>query len=245
MCGFVVLAGCTSATPRAAAPRPLPDAMASKSDVSAKPPRIIDPTYRVGARDVLAVWRRTDARPQSLRIESDGTIRIPDADPIRADNLTTGEIARELGRRFDDFKECRVEVKEYQSQFVYIFMADDTKAPPKAIAFQGRETVEELITRVGCKECKKGYRVRVVRPSTTIGAMPEIFAVKLDEQGRDRQQVAKPVFVRPNDYVYFEKDKGRPGEMTAMTESPWYRRPIDWMTRRRNSNPDPMPVARR
>ena len=40
--------------------------------------------------------------------------------------------------------------------------------------------MREFMARVGCRECIRGYRARIVRPSRDMGAKPEILAVKLD-----------------------------------------------------------------
>ncbi|MFO0945340.1 MAG: polysaccharide biosynthesis/export family protein [Planctomycetota bacterium] len=202
---------------------------------------VTDPDYRVGTGDQLTIRKLGDDTPQPIAVEGDGCIHLANA-TLRVDGLTTGEIATSLRQEFGwEFQNCSVRVEDANSQVVHLFVPGE---PVQAIPYRGKETVEDLLARSDCASCRRGYRVRVVRPGKTIHAVPEIFAFQLDAELKDRPSGAEPVVLQPNDYVYLEKDKGKPGELTRMTESKWYQKPGQWARELKRTRNDHS-VARR
>lgn len=212
---LLAMSGCSSFDPRP---------IASRAPQS--PPReVTDTDYRVGAGDVLTIDPIGEKGPAQCAVGRDGSIELVGTE-IRVDGLSATEISATLRRELGwEFQNCHVAVTEPKSQFVHLFIESQ---PPQAIAYRGKETVEDLLARSDCKSCRRGYRVRVVRPGTSIGELPEIFAIQLDAELKDRPTGREPVLLEPNDYVYLERDRGRPGELTKLTESRWYQKPGQW-----------------
>lgn len=178
-----------------------------------------DPSYRVASGDVLEI-RRSRLKKESAEVRVDGNLQVG-GETIRVDNLTPQEIACRIQERLgDDFRGCKVSVSKFNSQFVYVF-GDGREESPRAVPFQGRETLREFMARVGCRECFRGYRARVVRPSQDMGAKPEIMAVKLDADLYDRDHKSNPIYVQANDYVYLERDGAGPGGVLPRSNKFW------------------------
>jgi protein involved in polysaccharide export with SLBB domain len=186
---------------------------------------VTDADYRVGAGDVLTIDRVGEKGPEELAVGRDGSIQLTGTD-IRVDGMNAQEISTVLRRELGwEYQNCHVEISQPNSQFLQLFV--DGKSA-QAIPYRGKETVEEMLTRSDCPSCRRGYRVRVVRPGKAIGQLPEIFAFQIDSELKDRPTGREPVLLEPNDYVYLERDRGRPGELTKMTESRWYQKPGQW-----------------
>jgi hypothetical protein len=60
-----------------------------------------------------------------------------------------------------------------------------------------------------------------VRPSESIGATPEVVAVKLDAGLQLRSRKGQEPVVRPNDYVYIERDGAGPGDIVPRSDKSW------------------------
>lgn len=210
---------------------------------SATAAEVTDPRYAVGVGDRLAIQSVGDAAPETVEVEGDGALHFAGGANVRVDGHTTDAIAaqlrRDLGWRYQN---CSVRVIEPKSQFIQLFVEGE---PARAIPYRGRETVEDMLERVDCKGCRRGHRVRVVRPSKTIHGVPEIFALQLDRELKDRPTGATPIQLEPNDYVYLEKDNGKPGELTRLTESHWYQRPGQWAKQLRESRQSDRRLAKR
>ena len=145
-------------------------------------------------------------------VGNDGFVRVAGGDAVRVDNLTATEAAAELSERLGkDFARCTVTVAKYNSQFIYV-VGDPRHEGPRAVPYQGKETLPELLARVGCQHCTRGFRARVVRAGAKMGMAPEVVAVRLDSDLNQRAADG-PVTLRPNDYVYLERDK--PGADSA------------------------------
>lgn len=195
-----------------------------------KPPAIARPElaeqepYRVAAGDVLRL--EFPGEPQALvaPVDIDGRIHIDDRTPIDVDGRTIQEIESLLSI----YRPARVEVADYASQVVHLSGVFG-KGAPKAVGYQGPETVQQLIARVGCKECIHGYRVRVVRAGAKVGGQPEIFSLEFDEDGVNRNPNEQPLYLRPGDYVYVEKNVGRMGPMTLLTDPRFRAHPTTWL----------------
>lgn len=224
----LICCGCVS-------PTPLAKSSSSSIRQDHELAKVSDPDYRVGTGDKLALRKLGEEQPHTVVVEGDGRIRLTNS-TLRVDGMTTGEIAASLRREFGwEFQNCSVRVADANSQVVHLFVPGE---PAQAIPYRGKETVEELLARSDCASCRRGYRVRVVRPGKTLQAAPEIFALQLDAELRDRPTGVEPVLLQPNDYVYLEKDVGKPGELTRMTESRWYQKPGQWARELRRSRTD-------
>jgi protein involved in polysaccharide export with SLBB domain len=203
--------GCS--TPGVLKPRSSPEAASAPKRSDA------DPSYRVAAGDVLEI-RRSRLKKETAEVRVDGSLQLA-GETIRVDDLTPQEIACRIQERLgDDFRGCKVNVAKFNSQFVYVF-GDGREESPRAVPYQGRESLREFMARVGCRECVRGYRARVVRPSQDMGAKPEIIAVKLDSDLQDRDPKSNPIFVQANDYVYLERDGAGPAGVLPRSNRFW------------------------
>lgn len=195
-----------------------------------KPPTISPTTtaaiepYRVGVGDVLAITSGESSESTQATVEVDGCIRLDGMTPLPVDGRSLAEIESSLSTT----RPSRVEVSQYASQVVHVSGVLD-KGAAMAVAYRGPETVQNLIERVGCKDCVQGYRVRVVRPSRQVGGEPEIFSMEFDETGRNRDALDEPLGVSAGDFVYVDKDFGRKGPLTLLTDQRFRTRPTNWM----------------
>jgi len=179
----------------------------------------VDPSYRVAAGDTIEV-RRRGAKSLSAEVRTDGCLQLAGAS-IRVDDLTPEEISCRIRERLgDEYRDCKVSVAKYNSQYVYLH-GDGREESSRAVPYQGRETLREFIKRVGCRECVRGYRARVVRPSPDMGGKPDIIAVKLDAELQDRDRNAEPVYLKANDNVYVERDGFGPGGVLPRGNKFW------------------------
>jgi hypothetical protein len=164
--------------------------------------------------------QRPKRKKQTAEVRVDGNLLLA-GETIRVDDLTTQEIACRIQEKLgDEFRDCKVVVSKYNSQHIYVF-GDGREESPRAVPYQGRETLREFMSRVGCRECIRGYRARIVRPSQDMGAKPEILAVKLDADLYDRDRSSEPLFLQANDYVYLERDGAGPGGVLPRSNRFW------------------------
>jgi protein involved in polysaccharide export with SLBB domain len=207
------LPGLGCMTPGVLKPRSSPEAAAIPSRLET------DPTYRVAAGDVIEI-HRPRTKKQTAEVRVDGNLQLA-GESIRVDDLTPQEIACRIQERLgDDYRNCKVIVAKFNSQHIYVF-GDGREESPRAVPYQGRETLREFMARVGCQECIRGYRARIVRPSRDMGAKPEILAVKLDADLYDRDPNSEPLFLQANDYVYLERDGAGPGGLLPRSNRFW------------------------
>lgn len=199
-----------------------------------KPPAVADPElspkspYRVGVGDVLRIEGDANGGPILAIVDIDGCIHLEDRPGTAVDGRTTEEIESILSTD----RRVSVRVDQYGSQVVHVIGATE-RGVPKAVAYQGPETIQQIIDRVGCKECVQGYRVRVVRPGESVGAPPIIFSMEFDERGVDREPRNKPLHLQPGDFVYVEKNVGRKGPITLLTDARFRQSPTTWLKRLR------------
>lgn len=189
-------------------------------EAASKPARRhADPAYRVAAGDTVEI-RRRGAKLEAAEVRTDGSLQLAGAS-IRVDDLTPEEISCRIQERLGDaYRDCKVMVAKYNSQYVYLY-GDSADESPRAVPFQGRETLQDFIIRVGCRECLRGYRARVVRPNPDMGAKPDVFAVKLDAKLNDRDPGAEPLTLKANDNVYLERDGIGPGGLLPRGSKFW------------------------
>ena len=113
-------------------------------------------------------------------VGADGRIPMPDGGGLRADGLTTAEIARAAAARLGlPADQVHVRVVEYNSQQIYLFGA--IAGRERGVPYQGPETVLDLLQRVGGVGPGAAVRdVQVVRSHVADGSSPELFHVDLD-----------------------------------------------------------------
>jgi protein involved in polysaccharide export with SLBB domain len=91
-------------------------------------------------------------------------------------------------------------VAEYRSRQVFLF--GQVEGPERALAYQGSETVADLLRRAGGLPPGADFRtVSVVRPQVAAGRRPEVFTVDLAAvllRGDSRSNVV----LQPDDEVY-------------------------------------------
>jgi hypothetical protein len=212
----VLLTALLSAPGAVAQPKPLQRSSAAKFTPSE------DPGYRVGAGDLLTFRRAGAAETVSAAIGVDGSVRLPGSGAVRIDGLTIAEISdallEELG---PDFADCRVAVQDCRSQVLHVFGMDAGEGS-RPVPYRGRETVQQLLDRIDCRRCQRGYRVRVVRPGDSLNQEPKIFAVQLNDRLTSRNPEEPPVHLKAGDYVYIERDVGKPGFLTSITAGRLY-----------------------
>jgi hypothetical protein len=141
-------------------------------------------------------------------VASNGRIDLGQQRTVRIDGLKPAQAVREVAR-LEGLPPERVEVSvsAFNSQFVIVY-GIERQGRPTVLPFRGREPIAEFLSRAGCPDCLKGYRVRIVRPATEVGRTPSVIAVKLDRQFRP-EPGSKPVFVESQDFIHLEKDQGR------------------------------------
>lgn len=127
--------------------------------------------YRIGPGDVLEV--RVFNRPQlsraAVRVEGDGTIRMPLIDgEIRAACLTEGELAQEIARRYLKYlKNPQVDIflKEFNSTPVAVLGA---VAAPGRFQLQRRVRLLELLSFAGGPTERAGRNIQVVHSAAPL-----------------------------------------------------------------------------
>ncbi|HEV3469099.1 MAG TPA: polysaccharide biosynthesis/export family protein [Pyrinomonadaceae bacterium] len=168
--------------------------------------------YRIGPGDVLEVrvFNRPQLSREAVRVEGDGTIRMPLVEgEIRAACLTEAELAQEIARRYLKYlKNPQVDIylKEFNSTPVAVLGAVTT---PGRFQLQRRVRLLELLSYAGGPTERAGRNIQVVHsaPPLVCGAGPtaaaaeggEVSSFRLDETLLG-DAAANP-FVRPGDIV--------------------------------------------
>lgn len=158
--------------------------------------------YQVRCPDVLAV--EVAGLPQYSgphRIGPDGRIDLGDSCQPRVDGGTTPEIVRVVAELLSvPPEQVRVEVAEYNSQYLYLY--GQVAGLQRAVAYQGPETVLDLLRRVGgIAPSATIHDVKVVRPHVADGKVPEVFRVDLTAIVV-RHDPETNVVLQPCDQVY-------------------------------------------
>lgn len=190
-----LLAGCASGPPE------FDRALMAGKNPSPERPGV--EAYTIGCPDVLDVvvaGRPEFTGPQS--VGPDGCLRLGDLGRLRVEGLTVPEAAQRLALALGvPLERVRIDVAEYQSQRVYL--VGQVVGLQRAVAYQGPETVLELLQRVGgVTPGAASDDVYVVRSRLAEGKSPEVFRVNLraivlrNDQGTNlRLQPFDQVFV--------------------------------------------------
>jgi protein involved in polysaccharide export with SLBB domain len=137
-------------------------------------------SYTVACPDVLEVG--VAGRPEvggPLAVAIDGRIDLRDLGRLRVEGLTVPEIARQVAVLARVPPEAvRVRVAEYRSRPVYLF--GEVSGLQRAVAYQGQETVLDLLRRAGgLTPGAEPGSVYVVRSHIIDGDRPEVYHVNL------------------------------------------------------------------
>jgi polysaccharide biosynthesis/export protein len=128
-------------------------------------------SYRIGPGDVLEVrvFNRPQLSREAVRVEGDGTIRMPLVEGvIRAACLTEGELAKEIARRYLKYlKNPQVDIflKEFNSTPVAVLGA---VAAPGRFQLQRRIRLLELLSFAGGPTERAGRNIQVVHSGPTL-----------------------------------------------------------------------------
>jgi polysaccharide export outer membrane protein len=160
-------------------------------------------SYAIHCPDVLqiTVADRPDLTGRRT-IGPDGRINLGDAGQPRVEGRTVAEIAQLVAGQFGvPPGRVHVDVAEFKSQKVYVF--GEVSGLQRAVAYEGEETVLDLLQRVGgITPGAAPNDVYVVRPRVAEGEAPEVFHINLraivlkkDERTNLRLQPFDQVYV--------------------------------------------------
>lgn len=193
---LLALPGC--ATPRTA----------TVNTLASQPPRCHGVAqYHVGSPDVLEIEVTHRAELSGRRrVEVNGCVNMGPLGGIRVEGLTPAEIeeriAHAAGIRPEDVS---VRVVEFASQQIYLF--GEVAGQQRAVAYQGPETVVDLLRRVGgITQDSAPEEVRVVRPACQAGEEPQVFQVDLRAillDGDERSNIR----IQPYDQIHVPQSR--------------------------------------
>jgi protein involved in polysaccharide export with SLBB domain len=158
--------------------------------------------YLVRCPDVLDI--DISARPElngRAAIGPDGRLDRDDLGGPRVEGQTCAEIAQSVAKALSVPPESiRVHVAEYNSQQIYLF--GEVFGLHRAVAYQGPETVLDLLQRVGgiTPEAAPGD-VHVIRSHIADGHDPEVFHIDLNAITLQKNENTN-VRLQPFDHVY-------------------------------------------
>jgi polysaccharide biosynthesis/export protein len=176
-----------------------------------------DPTFRVGAGDIIQIRVVDDEEipEKQVRIGADGYISLPTVGRLRVAGLTAEEIqaavANRLKRLYVD-PDVSVSVAETHSQPVTVLGSVKT---PGIIQLQGRKTLVEILSAAGGPAEDSGASVRITRQKE-FGQIPlpnahddptgaySIADVNL-QTIMDARDPAANIVVMPNDLINVPK----------------------------------------
>jgi len=127
--------------------------------------------YRVGSGDVLEVTVRDHPELSRLpTVQTTGAVFLPSVGPVAVAGLTTGEIAERIAAQFETAQRpaphVSVQVKEYQSQFVWV--RGEVFRPGRKPLREGTRLIDALLDAGGLTARASG-EVLVERRSGTFG----------------------------------------------------------------------------
>jgi protein involved in polysaccharide export with SLBB domain len=158
--------------------------------------------YLVGCPDVLDVT--VEGHPEWTRphtVKADGRIGLAGLGRARVEGLTVLEVSERIAERTGvPAGAVRVRVAEYNSQQVYL--VGEVTGLQRAVAYQGPETVLDLLQRTGgITPGAAPGEVHVIRPGVAEGRSPEVFHIDLQAVVLQRDQRTN-VRLQPFDQVY-------------------------------------------
>jgi protein involved in polysaccharide export with SLBB domain len=193
--GLVLLAGCA-----------MNQARLTRSLLLNRNPSVLrndlDRHYQVHCPDVLEVAVEGVTSGASLvPVTPDGRIALVGDNSLRVGGFTTPEIARLLARHHGvDADQVQVRVAQYNSQ--QLFLYGQVSGGEHAIAYQGPETVLDVLQRAGGLSTGASVdNVQVIRSHVADGKPPEVFHVDLVAIVRYQDQQTN-IPVEPCDQIY-------------------------------------------
>jgi protein involved in polysaccharide export with SLBB domain len=203
-------------------PRPLDEALlADKEGASSRHGGVVD-SYHVACPDVLEV--RVAGNPQCggrREVGPDGCVELAGYGRLRAEGATIPEISQAVAERLH-LPPAWVEgrVVEYRSQHIYLF--GEVAGLQRAVAYQGPETVLDLLQRTGgVTPGAAPGKVYVVRSGVIEGQPPRIFHIDLAAIVRQQDQRTN-IRLQPCDRVYI----GETHQATLAKCFPQWLRPL-------------------
>ncbi len=203
---WVFAAGCATVRPQVDRALLADKGMASRGENVAE-------SYAVYCPDVLDVT--IDDRPEMTgqrEIGPDGRIDLGNAERLRVEGRTVAEVAARIAKAADvPPARVHVRVAEYNSQQIYLI--GQVVGLQRAVAYQGSESVLDLLHRVGgITPGAAPDNVYVVRSHVADGRQPEVFRVNLraillkqDQRSNIHLQPLDQVFVGETRQFGFEK----------------------------------------
>jgi protein involved in polysaccharide export with SLBB domain len=136
--------------------------------------------YQVHCPDVIQV--NVAGRPDLVvrsAIGPDGRIELPGRGRLRVEGLNLVEVAQHFALAAEvPSSSVQAHVLEFRSQHIYLF--GEGIGSPRAVPFQGPETVLDLLQRVGgITPGAAAGDVQVIRAHVTADRDPEVFRVDL------------------------------------------------------------------
>ena len=178
--------------------------------------------YAVHCPDVLEV--NVVGRPEwggQCRVGPDGYVGLGEAGPLCVDGLRPAEVAAAVAERAGvPAERVQVRVAAFNSQQVYLF--GEVAGLQRAVAYQGPETVLDLLQRAGgLSPAAAPTDVQVVRAHVADGRTPEVFHVDLAAIVLKHDQQSN-VRLLPFDQVYV----GQSRRSTYVPALPPWLRPV-------------------
>jgi protein involved in polysaccharide export with SLBB domain len=176
--------------------------------------------YLVHCPDTLKVHLLAPAPwDGQLTVGTDGRVRLGQEVPLRVEAQTTEEIARHLADQLHvKPDQVQVKVAGFNSQQLYVF--GEVAGLQRAVAYQGPETVIDLLQRVGgLTEGSAPGEVQVVRSHVADGKAPEVFTIDLAAILLHKDQHSN-IQLQPFDQIYIGQNKK---SCIARCFPPWLR----------------------
>jgi len=167
------LTGCTSA------PVSVDKSLMAEGGATARNEGVAE-HYRIGCPDVLEVT--VVGRPElsdRCKVRPDGRVDLGELGKLRVEGQTVTEVTRAVAGTLalpEDYVDVRV--AEFHSQCLYLF--GEVNGLQRSVPYRGRETVLDLLQRVGgLTQGAAPEEVYVVRSRVLEGQRPEVFHVDL------------------------------------------------------------------
>ncbi|MGL5094271.1 MAG: polysaccharide biosynthesis/export family protein, partial [Planctomycetia bacterium] len=122
----------------------------------------VDVDYRLAAGDALQIAAPSLQESETIVVETDGCLHLTGGRKVRVTGLTADETAEKLARLDAAYAQGRVTVADFAGQFLYCFGVGADHSD-QAVPYRGRETIEQLLARIGIPPSRRGWRLRVVR----------------------------------------------------------------------------------
>jgi protein involved in polysaccharide export with SLBB domain len=196
ICGSLFLAGCATGG------KPVDQAMQAERGGAAARSARVAARYFVGCPDVLEVRIAGTLDPGAhVIVGPDGRIDLNRLGTLRVEGQTVAEVAQGVAELAGVPAEAvRVRVAEYNSQRVYLF--GEVAGLQRAVAYQGEETVADLLQRAGGITAGAApAKVHVIRPRVTDGKAPLIYHVDLEAVILNKD-ASTNLRVQPFDQIY-------------------------------------------